>query len=506
METRALCIAFFYAIGTAVGGITGPLLFGKLIDNASRDKDITAIAIGYFIGAALMIAGGLVEVFLGRQGRGRVPGEHRQAAHRRGGRLTQNVGVDLTQEGDRLLEFGRASRHPDGGFAWLSVPGRPHLDRPVELWITCRMTHVYALGHLLGRPGLRVAGRPRDRRAAPVGSATTRTVAGTPRSVADGPVTTSKTAYEHAFVVLAAAIAAGRRASRCPRAARRGADRPARPLLGRRARHGRGGVGRVLVDARRLPRRQRQHAHRRGAARGRRRARRPVPARPGAADHHPGGPRARARARLADPGALRRRVEPAAGVQRRRAGPRVPSLRRHDRPLAGVGPPRPAPPGRARARRLLPGCCPTRSRCSTRRCARAGRSTAPTGSSTPSTGPAAPSYASGCTGSPPRPPPPPPPCTGRPATRRTPTGTPPGGSTSTATSATPSHGSWHHELSPDLPPERRHVGRQARHLPRLPGHPAPAPPARPDPRPRSPLADGLLAHRGESTTTVTTAG
>ena len=26
METRALCIAFFYAIGTAVGGITGPLL------------------------------------------------------------------------------------------------------------------------------------------------------------------------------------------------------------------------------------------------------------------------------------------------------------------------------------------------------------------------------------------------------------------------------------------------------------------------------------------------
>jgi MFS family permease len=65
METRALCIAFFYAIGTAVGGITGPLLFGKLIDNASADKDITAIAIGYFIGAALMVAGGIVAIFLG---------------------------------------------------------------------------------------------------------------------------------------------------------------------------------------------------------------------------------------------------------------------------------------------------------------------------------------------------------------------------------------------------------------------------------------------------------
>ena len=70
METRALCIAFFYAIGTAVGGITGPLLFGKLIDSASADKDITAIALGYFIGAALMVAGGIVEAFLGVKAEG----------------------------------------------------------------------------------------------------------------------------------------------------------------------------------------------------------------------------------------------------------------------------------------------------------------------------------------------------------------------------------------------------------------------------------------------------
>jgi len=65
METRALCIAFFYAIGTAVGGITGPLLFGALIDHASASGDITAIASGYFLGAVLMIGGGLVEAFLG---------------------------------------------------------------------------------------------------------------------------------------------------------------------------------------------------------------------------------------------------------------------------------------------------------------------------------------------------------------------------------------------------------------------------------------------------------
>ena len=71
METRAMCIAFFYAIGTAAGGISGPLLFGALIESASQSKDITQIAIGYFIGAALMIFGGLMEVFLGVKAEGR---------------------------------------------------------------------------------------------------------------------------------------------------------------------------------------------------------------------------------------------------------------------------------------------------------------------------------------------------------------------------------------------------------------------------------------------------
>ncbi|CAI9404985.1 MFS transporter [Nocardioides sp. T2.26MG-1] len=71
METRALCIAFFYAIGTAAGGISGPLFFGWLIERASADKDITQIAVGYFIGAALMIAGGIVEAFLGVKAEGK---------------------------------------------------------------------------------------------------------------------------------------------------------------------------------------------------------------------------------------------------------------------------------------------------------------------------------------------------------------------------------------------------------------------------------------------------
>jgi MFS family permease len=65
METRALCIAFFYAIGTAAGGIAGPLYFGHLIDAATASHDITGIAPGYFVGAALMVAGGIVAIFLG---------------------------------------------------------------------------------------------------------------------------------------------------------------------------------------------------------------------------------------------------------------------------------------------------------------------------------------------------------------------------------------------------------------------------------------------------------
>src|SRR4051794_9011552 len=71
METRALCIAFFYAIGTAAGGIAGPLLFGKLIDQATKGHEgISAIASGYYIGAVLMIAGGIVAAFLGVRAEG----------------------------------------------------------------------------------------------------------------------------------------------------------------------------------------------------------------------------------------------------------------------------------------------------------------------------------------------------------------------------------------------------------------------------------------------------
>jgi MFS family permease len=61
METRALSIAFFYAVGTAVGGITGPLLFGHLIDSGSLGQ----VAFGLYLGAAVMAIGGVAEIAFG---------------------------------------------------------------------------------------------------------------------------------------------------------------------------------------------------------------------------------------------------------------------------------------------------------------------------------------------------------------------------------------------------------------------------------------------------------
>ena len=110
LETRALCIAFFYAIGTAAGGISGPLLFGKLIDNASESKDITGLAVGYFIGAALMVAGGVIEAFLGVKAEGPVAREHRPAPDRGGGPRLSSA-LRGTNEHDWSTLLSNASIH-----------------------------------------------------------------------------------------------------------------------------------------------------------------------------------------------------------------------------------------------------------------------------------------------------------------------------------------------------------------------------------------------------------
>ena len=56
LEVRALAIALFYAIGTGIGGVAGPALFGALIDTGSRGS----VFAGYLLGAGLMVAAACV--------------------------------------------------------------------------------------------------------------------------------------------------------------------------------------------------------------------------------------------------------------------------------------------------------------------------------------------------------------------------------------------------------------------------------------------------------------
>ncbi len=103
---------------------------------------------------------------------------------------------------DRLLGFAARSRLADGGFGYLGADGRVLPGRPVETWIVARMTHVFGLARLLGRPGADELVRH--------GIA----------ALADGPLhdgghggwlsstaDDTKAAYVHAFVVLAGATA-----------------------------------------------------------------------------------------------------------------------------------------------------------------------------------------------------------------------------------------------------------------------------------------------------------
>jgi MFS family permease len=67
METRALAIAFFFAVGTGLGGIVGPLLFGHLIESGETGQ----LALGFAIGAVVMAIGGIVAAFFAVDAEGR---------------------------------------------------------------------------------------------------------------------------------------------------------------------------------------------------------------------------------------------------------------------------------------------------------------------------------------------------------------------------------------------------------------------------------------------------
>jgi len=112
----------------------------------------------------------------------------------------------LARHAQGLLDFGRRTPYPGGGAAWLDDEGAPVLERGLQTWITARTVHVYSLGVLLGVPGTR-----------PVAEAALAGLLGPlhddehggwyPGLRADGTPEPDKTAYAHAFVVLAGSSA-----------------------------------------------------------------------------------------------------------------------------------------------------------------------------------------------------------------------------------------------------------------------------------------------------------
>ncbi|HEY4268326.1 MAG TPA: AGE family epimerase/isomerase [Galbitalea sp.] len=101
-----------------------------------------------------------------------------------------------------LLDFGRGVARDDGTAAWLDDDGVPDAGHASETWLTARMAHVYYLGSLRGVPGC-----------LPIARQLMRGLDGVVRDSVNGgwdtevPATegTDKSAYAHAFVVLAGA-------------------------------------------------------------------------------------------------------------------------------------------------------------------------------------------------------------------------------------------------------------------------------------------------------------
>ena len=67
LETRALAIAVFYALGTAAGGVAAPWILGTLIGTGSA----WSVGYGYLVAGGLMLVGAVTEVFLGIDAEGK---------------------------------------------------------------------------------------------------------------------------------------------------------------------------------------------------------------------------------------------------------------------------------------------------------------------------------------------------------------------------------------------------------------------------------------------------
>lgn len=115
---------------------------------------------------------------------------------------------ELAAEAGRLVDVAARAVEPTGGFGWLDDDLRRDPGQPVTTWITARMTHVFALAALEGRPG--AAELVDHGIAALAGPLRDADNGGWYAAVPSGGLLAEggrKDAYPHMFVVLAAASA-----------------------------------------------------------------------------------------------------------------------------------------------------------------------------------------------------------------------------------------------------------------------------------------------------------
>jgi MFS family permease len=129
LEIRAMAIAFFYAVATGAGGISGPAIYGALVGT----KDPTMLAWGFVGAAVLMVVAGVIEAVIG------VPAEQEQledvaeplSAEGGGGKLEREGEGRSADGGPRRRERGFWSSYP--AFSGAGVDRDGSLEREVGL-------------------------------------------------------------------------------------------------------------------------------------------------------------------------------------------------------------------------------------------------------------------------------------------------------------------------------------------------------------------------------------
>jgi MFS family permease len=153
METRALSIAFFYATGTAAGGIAGPLLFGHLIASGSQDQ----VATGFFIGAVVMAIGGIAELLFGVKAEQKQLEDIATPLTAEGGESTEGEeGRDEAQPKQAPQPSGTAIARSRGMPLWSPAANQADRDREIEIIERALNEHGNAYRKELAR---RVGGR-----------------------------------------------------------------------------------------------------------------------------------------------------------------------------------------------------------------------------------------------------------------------------------------------------------------------------------------------------------